>query len=252
MISGLYSAATGMMAIEARQAVTSNNIANASTPGFRRQHALQKGFYGVLLDRLSHPLWLDARKGPGGGLEIIETFTDTTGGPITTTGDPLNVALQGPGFVAVDTPRGERFTRNGAFSVGPEGQLVTSEGHVVQSLGGGPISVDGANVLIADDGNVLVDGLPQGQIRLVEFEDSHMLSREGHNLYSASEEALLRSAPAEETRIAPGSLEMSNVNLPHEMVQLTVAMRAYNANQKVINATDETMSRLISDVGSPI
>ncbi len=252
MISGLYSAATGMMAIEARQAVTSNNIANASTPGFRKQHALQKGFYGVLLDRLSNPLRLDARTGPGGGLQIIETFTDPTGGTITTTGDPLNVALHGPGFVAVDTPQGERFTRNGAFSVGPEGQLITAEGHVVQSQGGGAITVDGASVEIDGEGNVFVDRVQQGQIRLIEFEDPHMLSREGHNLYAASEEALLRSAAAEETRIAPGALEMSNVNLPHEMVQLTIAMRAYTANQKVINAADETMSRLISDVGSPI
>jgi flagellar basal-body rod protein FlgG len=105
-------------------------------------------------------------------------------------------------------------------------------------------------VQIGEDGQVTVEGRPVGQIRLVEFDDPHVLSRAGNNLYSAPDEA--RSTEAAGTSIAPASLEMSNVQIPYEMAQMTLGLRAYAANQRVINAIDETMTRLINEVASPV
>jgi flagellar basal-body rod protein FlgF len=251
MIEGLYSAATGMLALEGRQAVIANNIANASTPGFRSQNALQKGFYQMLLDRMASPAIGNREPGPGGGLKIVETYTDTRGGPVVTTGNALDVALVGPGFIGIATPAGDRFTRNGHFVLDGEGELSTVDGYKVQSEGGGAIAVSG-RVEILGDGAVYDDGLPVGRIRLIEFEEPHMLSREGDALYAASEEALEKSATAGDTTVEPGALEMSNVQLPYEMAQMMLGLRMYSANQKVINSVDETLGRLINEVGAPV
>ena len=248
MIQGLYAAASGMISLEDRMAVTANNVANASTPGFRTQNAIQRGFDEVLLSQYRRPVWLNSEKAPGGGLRTLETFTDTRSGPVTMTGNALNVALSGPGYIAVSTAGGERYTRNGSFTIDGDGQLSTTDGLKVLGQGGGGIDASGGSVEIDEEGRVSVDGREAGRIRLVEFEDPHGLTREGHNLYAAT----TPGAEATETRVAPKSLEMSNVQVPYEMTQMTLALRMYSANQKVINAFDETMTRLINEVGAPV
>lgn len=252
MIPGLYAAATGMMTVEDRQSVIANNIANASTAGFRSQTAVQKGFYSMFVKEMSRPFRFNVDVAPGGGVKLDETFTDVSSGPVTTTGDPLNVALHGPGFIVVDTPAGERFTRNGKLTVDVDGQLATADGLKIQSVERGAIDAGRGILEISRDGIVKVNGVRTGQIRLVEFEDPHMLMREGNHFYVASEAALGRSAASADTVVIQKSLEMSNVNLPREMINMILGLRAYAANQKMINAIDETWSRLIDQVGMPI
>ncbi len=252
MIQGLYAAATGMIALEERHAVVANNLANAATNGFKRQNAIPEGFYEVFLGKMGTPQILDAERGPGGGLKTFETYSDFSSGPLQTTGDPLNAALMGPGFFAVSTPNGDRFTRDGAFTIDADGQLATTEGYKVQGAGGGGIDVSGGSAQIDENGVVWVDGVQTGQLGITEFADPQLLQREGDNLYAAPQEALTQSAPATETMVAPKSLEASNVKVPVEMAQMILGLRAYTANQKVINAVDETVGRLISDVGSPV
>ena len=184
MIQGLYAAATGMMTVEDRYAVIANNIANASTVGFKRQDTVQRGFYEVYLGALRRPARFNVERAPGGGVRIEQTFTDLGNGVVTQTGDPLNIALTGPGYMAVDTPYGERFTRSGALAVDLNGQLATQDGFTVQSVNGSPINVSGGPLEIDAQGRVKVAGTPAGQIRLIEFEDPHMLTREGHTLYA--------------------------------------------------------------------
>ena len=173
-------------------------------------------------------------------------------GNVVVTEDPLNIALQGPGFIAVDTPHGERFTRNGKLAVDANGLLSTADGFQVQGVNGGGIDVSGGNITIDQDGNVYSQGLFVSQIRLVEFEDSHMLTRTGANLYAASDEAMRRSAQAMDTRVLHKSLELSNVQVPAEMVQMMLGARVYAANQKVINAIDESVASLINEVAMPV
>lgn len=251
MIPGLYAAATGMIAMEERQAIIANNLANASTSGFKRQNAIQEGFYEVLLGNLGTAQMYNAERGPGGGLKTIETYSNFAGGPIQATGNPLNVAIMGPGFLGVTTPAGDRFTRDGDFTIDAEGQLATKEGYKIQGAGGGGIDVSGGNIEIDSSGTIWVDGQQVDQLRLVEFAEPQLLQRQGDNLFAASEQALAQSAPATETSLAGKALEASNVQVPAEMAQMILGLRAYTANQKVINAVDETMGRLISDVGAP-
>lgn len=251
MMQGMYTAATGMVAIEDRQNVLANNIANVSTTGFKRLRSAQKGFYSVFAKELQRPFHFDIVAGPGGGASMDETSSDYSTGVVKYTGDPLNVALQGPGFMVVDTPQGERYTRAGAFSIDSNGNLTTPEGYAVQNAEGGAIEARGGRITIGDDGTVRVDGVPRGRVRMIEFQDPHMLTREGYTLYSASEAATKQSTPATDTRVCHESLEMSNVDVPREMIEMTIALRAYAANQKVINAFDETMGQLITQVGTP-
>lgn len=248
----LFAAANGMRTLEERQAVVANNVANASTPGFRRQHAIPKGFHSVFLDKRGTVAAYNREDAPGGGVKSMETFTDVTAGAIQKTGNPLDLALIGPGFFVVETDTGERYTRNGRFTIDSQGMLINERGYRVQSVAGGPLEVQGGNVQIGADGSVFADGVAAGQIRLVEFEDVHMLARQGETLFMASPEAEVRSAAAANTSIEPEAIESSNVQVPLEIVSMTTALRAYQANQLIIAATDETTGRMIEQVGMPV
>ena len=251
MIQGLYAAANGMVAVEERQAVIANNIANASTTGFKAQIGVQQGFYETFYGKMKNVSRFNHVEAPGGGVKLIETFTRFEGGAPAITGNDLDVALLGPGMIAVETTQGERFTRSGRFSVGANNQLVTPMGHNILSTDGSSIDVTGGQVIISKTGEVLVGGESRGQMRILEFEDMHMLRREGYTLFAASQAALDRSAPAANTTVSQGALELSNVQLPAEMTKMLMALRAYAANQQVISSVNETASRLIDQVGSP-
>lgn len=251
MIQGLYAAANGMMAVEDRQAVIANNIANATTTGFKRQLAVQKGFYQAFFGEARNAMRLDLEIAPGGGVKTIETFSNFGNGTVRSTGNPLDLALIGPGFIRVETPDGIQFTRSGRLSVGESGNLVTAHGYNVLGADDLPIDVSGGLVKIDGSGIVTVNEELRGQISIVEFEDPHALGRVGYTLYRASQAVMDAAVPAENTTVAVASLEGSNVQLPAEMANMMMALRAYAANQRVIAAIDETVSRLINQVGAP-
>lgn len=251
MIQGLYAAATGMMALEERQSITANNIANAATPGFKRHQPVQFGFYQVFHDTLRRPLIHNLAPAPGGGAKIVESYPNLDLGTLRATDSPLHAAILGPGYFVVDTPRGERFTRAGDFSVDVDGHLATPAGHKAQAEGGGPVDVRGGNVNIAQDGTVTVDGVAAGRMRVVEFESPERLLREGDSLFAAGAEVRERMTGAGNSTVQQARLEMSNVNLPHEMTGMLIGLRAYEANQRVIQALDGTIGRLIDQVATP-
>ncbi len=252
MITGLYAAASGMVGLEKRHDVIANNLANAATPGYKRMDGVFQGYYQHYLGRPVHPHLHNLRAGPGGGARLDETYTDRSAGVISSTGDPLNVALMGPGYIAVDTPQGERYTRSGQMAINAAGQLATADGHVVLSADGAPIPVEGMEFVISGDGEVFVEGAPVGQLRIVGFEEPGLLERQGHTLYAAPEEALEgMMAPAEGVQVMHKALELSNVQAPTEMANMIQGLRAYEANSRVIVTMDETTGRLIDQVGMP-
>lgn len=251
MIQGLYAAASGMLAMEDRQATIANNIANATTAGFKRQSTVHEGFQQVYYNELRNPVWLNLERGPGGGLRTTETYSDYSNGSLTPSGNPLDVALIGPGFISVSTSTGEAFTRNGHLALSEAGRLITTDGHEIRDVDGGVIDLGEGAITIDGAGQVLEDGVAAGQISIIEFEDPHMLERLGFTLYRASDEALARSGPAQATTVAGRTIETSNVQIPKEIGDMMLALRAYSANQRVINAIDETISRLIDSVGAP-
>ncbi len=248
VIQGLYTAANGMLAVEERQAIIANNIANAGTPGFKRQLAVQRGYQQAFFLTGKRPERFDRMVAPGGGVRTIESFSNYSDGVINTTSNPLDVALEGPGFLRVEGPNGERFTRNGRMSI-VEGQLVTVAGETVLSQDGQPIDVSGGSVEINAAGEVTVNGESRGTLGILEFDDPHALTREGYTLFRASQAVIAAAKPALNTRVIPQSMESSNVELPSEMIGMMAALRAYAANQQVIQAINETASRMINQVG---
>lgn len=251
MIAGLYTSANGMVALEESQAAMANNIANVSTSGFRRHQPVEIGFYEVFSQSLRRPFAFDTMRAPGGGVKVVETFADPAPGILQGTSNPLDVAIEGPGFFGVDTPGGERFTRDGSFTVDVEGDLATNQGYKVRTIEGRPIEVRGKNIVVDQNGEVRVDGVAAGTIEVIEFDNPQLLRREGENLYRATDQALQASAIASDTIVHQSQLESSNVNLPLEMTNIMLALRAYEANQRAIHAADETMASIIEQVGMP-
>ena len=251
MIQGLYNAASGMIALEAQHTILANNIANVSTPGFKSYEPVQLGFYTTFSDKLHRSSFFDAQSAPAGGVKTVENYPDLAVGAMQVTDNPLNAALLGPGYFAIETAAGERYTRCGTFAVDEQGYLVTQNGNKVASIGGGGIAVGDGKVNIASDGAVTSDGQAAGQIRVVEFESPARLTRVGDNLYAASDEVAKKMGAAADTTVVQNRLEMSNVSLPREMSRMMIGLRAYEANQKVIQGLDGSIGKLIDQVGMP-
>jgi flagellar basal-body rod protein FlgG len=251
MLAGLYASATGLRALELRQEITATNIANASTVGFRRQAPVQMGFYQLIGDQMHGGAYFTAQHGPGGGAVLQGSTTVPEMGNIYSTDDPFNLALVGPGFLVVDTPEGERYTRAGAFTIDVEGHLTTPEGYKLLSTGGDAIDVRGGQMVIDGEGRITVGGVAAGQLRLVEFEEPARLKAAGRNLLRAPEGEDLQTSPAVNTTAQQKYLENSNVNVPQEMIDLLLGLRAYEANHRALRASDETVSRLIDQVAQP-
>ena len=219
MISGLYTAANGMVAIERAQSATANNIANVSTTGFKSHTPAMEGFYELFMAEAKGPGSFAGARVPGGGVRVAETYNNYHQGTLQMTGNPLNIALEGPGFLAVDTAEGERFTRDGALTVDIDGDLATTAGYKLQNLTGGYIDARGGRLEIDRDGKVFVDGgVVAGQVRVLDFSDPQLLERAGSNLYTAPQEAVEQALPSE-TRVMQSTLEASNVDLPTRVNQ---------------------------------
>jgi flagellar basal-body rod protein FlgG len=230
----------------------SHNLANVDTIGFKE-------------DRL-HQLFAvpDLVKGPSpGGFERtlavspVASYTHFDQGALTATGNPLDMAIEGPGFFVVQTPQGPRYTRQGDFSLNEQGVLITQSGHPVMGQGGEITLDDDAFTLDGDNGrhNLFVDGLGNlsvgadqiGTLRIVEFENLQGLKKAGDGLFQ-SVGAGERPA-AETTQVAQGMLEGSNVTVVEMMAEMIEALRGYQSYQKAIQAQDDADSLAINDVG---
>ncbi len=241
MLRGLYSAASGLRYQTIRHDVLANNMANATTPGFKRSAVLAQTFEEALLVRMSYssgrPLGLLGTMPRG--VAAAETLTDISPGPLMHTANPLDLAIEGPGFFVVETPVGERYTRDGSFRVSADGVLVDGRGYPVLGQAG-PIRVDGGEVTVERDGTLRVDGRAVGRLRVVDLLDPVQV---GENLFTGTERGEAGAA------VVQGYLEGSNVNALEEMVNLLEAFRAYEAVAKVVQAHDEVLAKAVNEVG---
>ena len=246
MVKALYSAASGMIGQQLRQEAVANNIANVSTTGYKKAIPAQRGFYQIFLDAIAID---NLRPGdvPGGGMLLDATASDFSQGNIKHTREPLDVALDGPGFLVVEGPAGNKlYTRSGHFALNQDGELVTENGYKVQGEGGA-ISAAGANIMISDDGRVVVDGAERGVLQVVTFEDARVLTRVGDTMFAAPENVF--PSIAEPVKMVSGALESSNISIAREMMDMLVTARNFEANQRVILAVDSTLDKTINDVG---
>jgi flagellar basal-body rod protein FlgG len=250
MLRGLYTAATGMMVQREKMDVLTNNIVNASTTGFKKDGLVSSNFAEVLIERINDPyvIHVSEEVGPYSfGTHIDEIYMDFSQGSIESTSQQTDLAIAGDGFFVVETPEGERYTRDGHFFVSQAGELTTADGNYVLGRNG-RLQVGSDGFSVDGQGNVTVDGEARDTLRIVQFEDTDGLRKQGDNLYSVfSGEA---PADAENCKVMQGYLEGSNVDIATEMVDMITVYRTYEANQKILTMTDETLGRAVNDLGS--
>lgn len=249
MIRGLYTAASGMLATIRRMESVTNNLANAQTPGFKQEVTAAGTFAQQLVYRLNRPDGAQ-QLGPLTLSTIAAApLIDFSQGPLQQTGRPLDFALAGPGFFAVQTPEGVRYTRDGSFALDEQGRLVTATGALV--LGDqGPIQLPGGNVSVTPEGVIEVDGAPMARLQVVEFGPDQVLERVGNNQL-VPQDAGAVPTPAAATTVRQGMIEASNVDLTASLTTSLELQRAYDANQRLIQTMDEMVGRAVNDVGRP-
>jgi flagellar basal-body rod protein FlgF len=215
------------MTLERQMDVVANNVANANTNGFKADRSLFEEF-------LNTPAHEDNFIGSDRRVSYVQdrgTFRDVGQGPMEETRNPLDLAVDGDAYFAVQGPGGERYTRDGKFSLNNQGQLVTSDGNLVLGTAG-PITFQPTDhdINVAPDGTVtVVEGTAKtdsirGKIRMVSFDDPQKLSKIGSNLYSTGS----ATAQAEtKSSVRQGYIEKSNVNSVAEMGRMVEVMRAY-------------------------
>lgn len=256
MFRSLATAASGMEAQQTRLDVTANNIANVSTNGFKKGRA---EFADLMYQtvRSAGSATGEGTTAPdateiGMGTRLTATSRDLGQGELHQTGNPLDIAIEGNGYLPVTLPNGETaFTRNGALRTSAEGRLVTSDGYAV--AGDITIPSDAQTVTISADGTVsaTLPGESQpielGQIEIAMFANPGGLAAQGGTLFretSASGTPVI-GAPGEggAGTIRQGMLEVSNVNVVEEMIDLISGQRAYEINSRVIRAADEMLGQ---------
>ncbi len=260
MIRGWYIGSSGMNAQQQRLDTISNNLANVDTAGFKRDETVSKTFSELLLRRTEadgqyKTPFGSADAAPiignlGLGVETNENYTVFAQGSYRDTEAKTDIALSEKGFFAVETPSGERYTRNGNFILGKEGILETKEGFPL--LGeNGIIRLEDDKFTVNEDGIITDhDGNLVDRIKIVRFEDERYLKKQGSSLWNATEwsgDAYIAEGN-ERPRMIQGYLETSNVNVVNEMVKMIEVNRAYEANQKSIQSEDSMMQTLWTKV----
>ena len=263
MVRGWYIGASGMNAQQNRLDAISNNLANVDTTGYKKDIAVSKSFSELLLrrsgaDGVYETAFGSADTKPiigkiGLGVETNELYTSFEQGSFKSTDTMTDLALGGEGFFSIQTPNGERYTRNGNFYIGKEGILETKEGYPV--LGeNGLITVSEDEFYVNEDGVIINrnDDSVIDRIKIVRFDNERYLSKQGSSLWNSSNitgDSYIAEGD-ERPKVLQGYTETSNVNIVNEMVQMIEVNRAYEANQKTIQTEDNMMDTLWSKVTS--
>ena len=230
------------MALQRQMDVVANNLANINSTGFKAE--------AILFEEYVMPVASD-RSFPSGSQQLSyvqdwATMHDLAAGSMTQTGNPLDVALAGEGFLAVQEPEGTRYTRNGAMEINSDGVLVTQNGFPVLSDGGNPI-VFGAgetDIAITAEGEITSSAGNKGSLAVVEFENPQELTRTGDTMFAGGTPLAVST-----TRVVQGALERSNVSGVGEMTEMIRVTRAYSSLADLMNKQDELRRSAIQRLG---
>ncbi|MGZ6021200.1 MAG: flagellar basal-body rod protein FlgF [Rhizomicrobium sp.] len=222
--------------------VIANNLANVSTPAFQREEP-------TFQEYVVNVQPVEGQSGPQQLSFVQDTglVRDLSEGRMDTTGAPFDLAIHGKGFFVVQTANGDRYTRNGHFSLDSSGQIVTSNGDPVQG-DGGPITItpDDGEVHIAADGTVSGKTGQIGRVRVVDFANPRLLSKQGASLYSTDQSPVT----ADNFKLQSGMLEASNVQPVIEISHMIEVMRAYQATASLTQTQEDLMREAIDKLGA--
>lgn len=246
MLRGMTTAARSMTVQMAKTDIVANNLANADTTGFKRDVHTVHSFKDVLLDRIeARPNYGRSIGYLGFGASSGPKAVDFSPGGIVTTGNPLDLAIDGDGFFVVETPSGVCVTRDGSFTLNDMGELVTKSGYRVVGEDG-PLQIPPGELLIRSSGDIFVDGEHVGRLTVWRV-DANALRKQGGNLYAVSPDAEIEEP--DDAGIIQGSLERSNVNVVREMLDMIVGMRNFEACQRVLRSYDMTLDKCVNELG---
>jgi flagellar basal-body rod protein FlgF len=226
--------------------VIANNLANAATPGFKREAAKFEEF--IIQVRPA-----EDQVGPQ-SLSFVKdagVVRDLGQGELTTTGAALDFAINGKGFFTVQTPAGMRYTRDGHFTLDQNGQLVTSNGYAVQGDGGAiTITPDDGDINVGPDGTIssVRNGTSNqiGKLQIVDFANERTMTKQGANLYTTSQSPTATT----DSTVAQRMLEGSNVSPVIEISHMVEVMRAYETTATLSNSQEQLMRQAIDKLGS--
>jgi flagellar basal-body rod protein FlgF len=260
MIEGLYIAASGVTKQLKKLDALSNNIANISTQGFKRNMLVyeekkppfqQPPISGFNFNTLSP---FHASDQAVSYVQVTQSLTDFAQGSLVKTDSPLDVALEGEGFFVVDTPLGTRYTRNGNFHLDGLGQLVDQKGNAIVARSEEPILIPFGTkqVSINQDGTIFggidLEQNALGQIKIVKFNNPQALTKEGEGLYKLSISSV-KEILANDAKVLQGFTETSNASAIHEMTQMIETVRQLEAYQKIIQSIDEVDDQSVNNLG---
>ncbi len=264
MVKGLYTAYTGMINEQKRLDVLSNNLANASTNGYKKEGTTNRTFADTLAIKIRDSSDYYLSKGIGDislGVHLGQTYTDYGQGNFRVTDSKYDVALDGDGFFAVSytNKAGEtsvKYTRDGAFTVNTEGYLVTKDGDFVLNQNGALnqnpaeanyIRLDpNIDFKIDEFGDIYQNGELVATLGVADVTNYDFIQKYGENLYDFVEGAQIVASDA---KVEQGVIEASNVNVVKEMVDMITITRAYEAGQKVIQTVDTMLEKSSNQVG---
>lgn len=217
--------------------IIANNLANLSTDGYRREGAV----FAEMLSRL------DVAGGSTSGADARGRVTDFSQGALAVTGGDFDLAIEGDGFFLIQTETGQALTRDGAFALSPEGEVVTKDGLRVLDEGGAPLFApgDAVSIAIARDGSISADGQPVGRVGVVTVADPGAMTRRGSGLFETDQPLI----PAETAAVHQGFVERSNVDPVRELSRMIAVQRAYEMGQSFMQTEDERIRQSVRVIG---
>ncbi len=261
--NGIYAALSGAMAQSQRLDTIANNIANVDTTGFKKDGQVfsdyvtveQKPIETNTVPRITASVnsFYNTQGTETAYVDSHGTFTDFGQGALKITGNPLDVAIEGHGFFEVQTPSGVKLTRNGAFKINAQGELVTSDGYPVLRAGNSNpsnriIHLTSGNLTIGYSGDIFENDNPLGKLAVVNVKDTDALQKVGNSLYTLKPNYKETPHQANNFKIHQGYLEMSNVNIVNEMTKMIEATRTFQANRNAMHTFDQMEGELDNDV----
>ena len=230
------------IALQRQMDVVANNMANINTTGFKAED--------LLFEQYKMPTAADNDFAGDQSVLYTEdwaTVHNMANGAMDQTGNPLDVALMGDGFMTVSTPNGDRYTRSGSLSINAQGTLVDLSGNPVMSTSG-QVQFDSADtdITVSKDGTISTSQGTKGKLAIVEFPNPQVqLTREGNNLWSGS-----GGQPPKNTSVIQGSIERSNVSPVNEMAQMIRVQRAYEQLADLMSRQDDLRTSAVQKLGS--
>ncbi|PLT31724.1 flagellar hook-basal body protein [Peribacillus deserti] len=276
MLRGFYTAASGMLSQQRRTEMLTNNISNANTPGYKADQSSMRAFPKMFLNRMEslnlpveNKLTLPVSKNIGSlstGVYMQESMPDFGQGAVTETQRSTDIALQdinsvinpetgrpGTALFTISNADGEiRYTRSGNFSLDAAGFLTTPGGHYILDDNGNRIQLQSENFTVGEDGMIQEGNLSVARLGIAYAEDPNGLVKEGDGLFRAEGGREIQSAYEMENlpfKLQQGFIEQSNVDASKTMTDMLTAYRAFEANQKILQAYDKSMDKAVNEIG---